>query len=66
MKRRSLFIRIWLNDDRRISGIISDPVQQNRSPFHRETELQSLITRLPAELKERPDYLPAAGKVLAD
>ncbi|MCP4427290.1 MAG: hypothetical protein GY803_22605 [Chloroflexi bacterium] len=49
-KRRSLVVRIWLDDEGTLGGQVSDPLTDWRRPFQTPAELWSLMASFLAEL----------------
>lgn len=44
MKRGSLVMRLWLDDDGLLHGQVSDPVTDWRRPFQDQNQLWTLLT----------------------
>ncbi len=42
-QRRALVLRIWLDEDGRLHGQLSDPLSDWKRPFHDPTELWHLL-----------------------
>lgn len=58
MKRRALVVRIWLDDNGRLQGQLSDPMSDWKRPFHEPAELwTSLHTFLISSPKTSPTHL---------
>jgi len=43
MKRRALVVRIWLDDNGRLQGQLSDPLSDWKWPFHEQDDLWALL-----------------------
>jgi hypothetical protein len=43
MKRRALVVRIWLDDNGRLQGQLSDPLSDWKRPFHEQADLWTLL-----------------------
>lgn len=42
-QRRALVVRIWLDEDGRLQGQVSDPLSDWKRPFHQPDELWTLL-----------------------
>lgn len=55
-QRRALVVRIWLDEDGRLQGQISDPLSNWKRPFHDPAELwhtlQTFLVSTPPNVKD--------------
>ena len=58
MKRRSFVVRIWLTDEGKLHGQLTDPLSGWRQPFQDANQLwtlmQHFLTELPQEHRSPP------------
>ena len=58
MKRRSLVLRVWVDEADGLMGHVSDPLTGWRQPFRNATELWKLITYSLADLPSTSSIQP--------